>query len=345
MADNVLFTPLRALDANNAPIPGARAYFFRTGTSTAETVYQDTAATTPHTIPVLADSNGGFPPVYSSGAYTLRCVIRDAGEVQVSDIDPIWTTPLTTGAASTVSFTPTSDIAKGNVQDAIEQVQNNWTGAKSGADSNLVSGTAGTEGNLLKWNADGDAVDSGYGVVDEDDMASDDDTKIPTAQSVKAYVDNSVDGLPWTWLDLTATTSESNKDFTGLPSGIVEVEIFLDQVSSDGTGDFLVQFGTGGSPTTSGYISYGGTAGAADSATETTGFVIPHNNAARTSVGRMRITNISGNTWVADYTGGISTPAGAASGGSVTLGGVFDNIRFTCGLDTFDSGQIRARYR
>lgn len=211
----------------------------------------------------------------------------------------------------------------------------------SGADNKVITGTPGTDGNLASWNADGDLVGSGYGVLDQDDMSSDSATDVPTQQSVKAYVD----AQGWTWLTLTATTSGSNKDFTSLPSGIVEVEVFVDQVSSDGTSDFLVQFGTGGSPTTSGYVSYGGTAGAADTATETTGFVIPHNNAARISVGRMRATNISGNIWVADYTGGISTPAGVSSGGSVTLGGTFDNIRFTCGADTFDSGQIRIRYR
>ena len=159
MADNVLFTPLRALDANNEPIAGARAYFFRTGTSTLETVYQDTSATTPHSSPVLADSNGVFPPVYSNGAYVLRCIIRDTDEVEVSDIDPVWTTPLAASAASSISFSATAAIAQDNVQDAIEQVQANWFGAKTGVDDGLISGTAGANGNLGVFNADGDLVE------------------------------------------------------------------------------------------------------------------------------------------------------------------------------------------
>jgi microcystin-dependent protein len=36
---------------------------------------------------------------------------------------------------------------------------------KTGVDASLVSGTAGTTDNLVKWNSDGDAVDSGYGIT------------------------------------------------------------------------------------------------------------------------------------------------------------------------------------
>jgi len=43
-------------------------------------------------------------------------------------------------------------------------------------------------------NADADVKANGY-VLDEDDMASDDDTKVPTQQSVKKYVDDSSGGL------------------------------------------------------------------------------------------------------------------------------------------------------
>lgn len=189
MADNVLFTPLRAVDSNGDPIANARALFFETGTSTPATVYQNTSATVPHSSPVLADSNGVFPSVYSDGSTALRCIIRDADDNEISDIDPIWITPLTAGAASSITFNPTTNIAKDNVQDAIERVQANWKAAKSGSDDDLVSGTAGTADNLLKWNGDGDAVDSGYAAIDEDNMSSNSATKLPTQQSVKAYVD------------------------------------------------------------------------------------------------------------------------------------------------------------
>ena len=73
---------------------------------------------------------------------------------------------------------------------------------KTGADVDLVTGTAGTDGNLVQWNADGDVVD-GPGVIDEDDMASASATDVPTQQSVKAYVDAEVSaitpGAPISW--------------------------------------------------------------------------------------------------------------------------------------------------
>lgn len=46
-----------------------------------------------------------------------------------------------------------------------------------------------TTNNITTFDASDDVQDSGYGIVDEDDMSSDSDTDLPTQQSVKAYVD------------------------------------------------------------------------------------------------------------------------------------------------------------
>lgn len=66
----------------------------------------------------------------------------------------------------------------------------------TGADGDAVTGTAGTDGNLAKWNADGDLVD-GPDVLDEDDLASDSASAVPTQQSVKAYVDANMEWDRW----------------------------------------------------------------------------------------------------------------------------------------------------
>lgn len=58
----------------------------------------------------------------------------------------------------------------------------------TGADTNLCTGTAGTEDYTAKWNVDGDLVD-GYDFLDEDDMSSDSAVSIASQQSVKYYVD------------------------------------------------------------------------------------------------------------------------------------------------------------
>jgi hypothetical protein len=53
------------------------------------------------------------------------------------------------GTGNSLSNVETADIA---------------SGSKSGSDTTLITGTAGTNGNVVTWNADGDAVDSGYAV-------------------------------------------------------------------------------------------------------------------------------------------------------------------------------------
>jgi hypothetical protein len=58
----------------------------------------------------------------------------------------------------------------------------------TGADTSVVTGTAGANGQLAGWNADGDAVDSGFDVTNSDSLGTS-DTTLPTQGNVKAYVD------------------------------------------------------------------------------------------------------------------------------------------------------------
>lgn len=161
MADQITFNALRALDANGDPAAGAKAYFYESGTSTPVTVYTDTALSVAAASPLVADANGEFDQVFYNGAVALKAVVNDADDVELFTLDPVAVSSTTSAAASAITFTPTADIAQSNVQDAIEQVQTNWTGAKTGSDDGLVSGTAGTANQLSKWNADGDLVDHG----------------------------------------------------------------------------------------------------------------------------------------------------------------------------------------
>jgi len=114
----------RALDANGNPAPGAKAWFYNTGTTTAQTVYSDTALSTAHTQPVVADSNGVFPQVFGVGATALKVVLTNAAEVALPEgtIDPVPTSTISTSTAGSIPFTPTAGIAQTNVQDAIEEV-------------------------------------------------------------------------------------------------------------------------------------------------------------------------------------------------------------------------------
>jgi len=55
-------------------------------------------------------------------------------------------------------------------------------------------------------------------VIDEDDMASDSSTKVPTQQSVKAYVDGLVGGVALVLLDTQTASNSASISFTDLSS-------------------------------------------------------------------------------------------------------------------------------
>ena len=65
-------------------------------------------------------------------------------------------------AAATKTLTNTTFDANGTGNSISNiEVADLASAAKTGADAKVVTGTAGTNGNLVAWNADGDAVDSG----------------------------------------------------------------------------------------------------------------------------------------------------------------------------------------
>lgn len=141
MSDIISFQPVRALDGNGNPVPGAQARFFRTGTTTPATVYQDVAETTPHPVPVVADANGVFPAIYRGGQ-ALRVVVTTPVGVALPGfpLDPVITVPAQGGAAGGISFDPTAEIPVTNVQAAIERVQLNLVAP-------LLAGGIGVTGN------------------------------------------------------------------------------------------------------------------------------------------------------------------------------------------------------
>ena len=59
----------------------------------------------------------------------------------------------------------------------------------TGTDTNIVTGTAGTNGNLLKWDANGDAIDSGFNITDNDSLGTS-DTTLATQGNIKAFANS-----------------------------------------------------------------------------------------------------------------------------------------------------------
>lgn len=140
-----------------------------------------------------------------------------------------------------------------------------------------------------------------------------------------------------------ASTSGTAIDFTGIPAGVRRVTVLFNNVSTNGTADYLVQIGSG-SFLTSGYNSYamnfggGGGSGAAF----TNGFAIRVQDASRTLSGMMTLVVVTGNTWASQHSFGSGTTTdGYFGGGGVSLSGTLDRVRVTNGGgNTFDSGTI-----
>lgn len=86
-----LFTnPARATNTGNVPLPGAKLYFYTTGTTTPADVYTTSALSVAHSNPVVADSAGLFPAIYLDPEVTYRAVCKDStGAITVYDVDPI----------------------------------------------------------------------------------------------------------------------------------------------------------------------------------------------------------------------------------------------------------------
>lgn len=185
---------------------------------------------------------------------------------------------------------------------------------------------------------------------DEDDMASDSATAIPSQQSVKAYVDNSIpNGL--TSMTSQATTSGTAIDFTSIPSWVKRITIIFNEVSTNGTANLLVQIGDSGGIETTNYIASSvrlGDGAAVSVVSSTAGFVLNHNAATFIYSGHVVLTLIDAATftWISSHQGKLNVSQGNTGGGSKSLSGTLDRVTITTanGTDAFDAGSINLLY-
>lgn len=151
----------------------------------------------------------------------------------------------------------------------------------------------------------------------------------------------------------TATSSGTEVTLaSGLPSGIIRVNVGLYGVSVNNTSRIIVQFGTGSTPTyvTSGYSStadnYSSAAGPVASLTN--GFAISGTNAAAVLwYVNYQLLNIGSNQWVGSVCGFNTNAAGVVlGGGAVNLGAELTAIRLTttAGTGVFDGGSATVFY-
>lgn len=146
-----------------------------------------------------------------------------------------------------------------------------------------------------------------------------------------------------------ATTSGTAHDFTGLPSGINEVDVLFNGVSLSGTDGIIVQVSAASTFATSGYVSTSGRIAGTGQGhlNSTAGYVIHGATGGNVTRGVMRLRRVPGtNTWVSDHACALDTANTAHGGGAVTLGGTLDGVRITrSGTNTFDAGSVALLYR
>ena len=149
-----------------------------------------------------------------------------------------------------------------------------------------------------------------------------------------------------TLVAVQATTSGTNVDFTGLPSGIKRIEITFSGISTNGTSAPQIQIGDNTGFKAGSYL--GAVMSGAEVDNHSTGFKINSATFAASGVlhGGLTLLSQGNNSWVATgATGRSDITRGFAIGGSNTLTNTLDRIRFTTvGGDTFDAGSIGLIY-
>lgn len=157
-------------------------------------------------------------------------------------------------------------------------------------------------------------------------------------------------------LETAKTATGTSIDFTSIPSWVKKITVMFQGVStvaSGTTSGTIIQIGTGGTPTTSGYATFSiGGQNVLNARQITNGFYATANQTAAAGVnsGHVVLTNITGNAWVAS--GIVVDTTSAANGqytvsaGSISLGGVLNMLRITTqgGTDTFDAGTVNVLY-
>jgi len=147
-------------------------------------------------------------------------------------------------------------------------------------------------------------------------------------------------------------TNQTAPDFTNIPSWVKRITVVIQGMSTNSTGNPLIQLGTGATPTyaTSGYLgssSGGGNGSTLIAANFTTGIGIAPAVAATTILhGGITIANVTGNNWVAFGAIGSSNNTNAYTvGSSISLGATLTAIRlFIDGTQQFDAGTINIIY-
>jgi len=204
---------------------------------------------------------------------------------------------------------------------------------------------------------------------DEDDMASDSATAVPSQQSVKAFAAIATQVAPGddenvltsdgagAWVSQAKLTQGTVVDathggandltvlpFTGIPAKAKRITVMFSGVSPGGSSPICIQLGVSSTAETADY--YGAVQNAGGATAHTNGFRIRASTGGTGEVyhGAVTLTKFStGNIWVCEGSVALSSSANSWwTSGVKTLAGVLDSIFITTvgGSETFDAGNV-----
>lgn len=137
MADQFILSMPIVVDSNGNTVTGT-IDLYQTGTTTpAVGLFTDEALTTAIANPLTLTA-GVWPQVFGTPAYAIRAVIKDGDGVTLYDIDPISRTTSASGAAATVTITPTANQPETNVEDAVNNLADTTAGKVSAASPEIT---------------------------------------------------------------------------------------------------------------------------------------------------------------------------------------------------------------
>jgi hypothetical protein len=147
------------------------------------------------------------------------------------------------------------------------------------------------------------------------------------------------------------SASGTSVDFTGIPAGVKRVTVMYSGVSTSSTSPLLIQLGTSGGITTTGYNQGGWYSTAAGGYNNTTaGFALmgtSYSQASNGFHGSYVFSLLGNNIWAGQGLFYVTTNVYyCLCAGSVSLSGALTTIRNTTnnGTDTFDAGTINVLY-
>lgn len=83
--------PFQVTDSNGNVVSGAKIYVYDAGTTTDADVYQDSALSSAHPQPVVADSSGFIPQIFIPTGQEYKYILRTSADVEIltrDNIDP-----------------------------------------------------------------------------------------------------------------------------------------------------------------------------------------------------------------------------------------------------------------